>query len=397
MKRAEVRKYTIGTAEYVVLHARWSHSRGRTPSATLPQEGNPRLALREATRTACFPGNINLILTSEREMTVRDGDKPVASIKLDYERHMREVVLHAETSDEIQLSVLRVVVSHVHKYVRRLSTPEINSLDREALTKEIKAVGIDISTALYKNAEEAIDAALKKAGIAGLRYSEVQKYHVSDDRLTLEFSVKKPDSFVFWKSESRPTGGNWDLNVVPSYHPVMNEWQEVGLVNGATDYYIRGNAVQKIYCPHDARVGEKRPFGSSWDHVKHPSRAEGQDMQLEVNTTKMRSAEGVNELAKVLRASLGLDKQYVAISGGFLPPMKCPNNRLLEIKQRSPWKKADHSGHGHVARGSEAHCVWAHRTLESEGFLDQSYVPSWFKQEGWLRIYEGAVVEAGLY
>lgn len=323
--------------------------------------------------------------------------KPVAEVHRDYKGHINEVMLHADASDELQTLVLRSLVLYVHQYVMKLSPEQIVGLDRAGLEKQLKALGIDVSVAFYKDVQEAIDAAIKKVGVPSLRYAPVQTHTTSNDKLRLEFTVEEPNSFTFWKSESRPQG-NDDLHIVPSYHPAMNGWKEVGLVNGDTDYYIRGKTVAHFYCPTEAQTGKDLQYkSSSWGHLKHPFRAEGQDMQLEVDTTKMRSTEGVDELAEVLRASLGLDKTYVAISGGFQPPMKCPNNRLLEIKRKSPYPRADHSGRGHVARGSESHCVWAYRTLLEEGVLDKSYVPAWFKQEGWLEIYEGAAVEPGVY
>jgi hypothetical protein len=57
MNRNQLRQYRPGTAEYVVLHAAWSRTRGRAPSATLPFEQNPRRALRRAERLAYFPKN----------------------------------------------------------------------------------------------------------------------------------------------------------------------------------------------------------------------------------------------------------------------------------------------------------------------------------------------------
>jgi len=105
-------------------------------------------------------------------------------------------------------------------------------------------------------------------------------------------------------------------------------------------------------------------------------------------TTKMRSAEGVEELVRLLRASLGIDQRtYVEISGGFRAPMKCAHNRLIELHRQS----------GNVARGSEQHCVWTYRTLQAEGVLNHAFVPRWFIREGWLDIYKGAEVQPGLY
>ena len=78
-----------------------------------------------------------------------------------------------------------------------------------------------------------------------------------------------------------------------------------------------------------------------------------------------------------------------------MPPLRCPHNQLVDTGIKSPWPEAA-SGE-HLARGSEAHCVWAHRVLSQEDKLDGAFIPRWLKQEGWLKIYEGAKIEWGLY
>lgn len=57
MKRSFVSKCSIGTPEYVVLHARWQRSRGRNPSASFIGCCNPKKALALAERMAYFPVN----------------------------------------------------------------------------------------------------------------------------------------------------------------------------------------------------------------------------------------------------------------------------------------------------------------------------------------------------
>jgi hypothetical protein len=322
----------------------------------------------------------------------------VAEVHRDFQGHMHDVMLYADAAPELHTTVLRSVVLYVHQYVRRLSPADITGLSHDDLVKEINAIGIGISTALYPSVEAAIDVAIQKASVPGLSYKAVNTTRGLSDSLRLELKVRKPNRFIFWKSESRPSRDYEGFHIVPAYHPVMNGWKEIGLVNGDTDYYIRGNAVGHFYCPKEAQVDGVESRGTSWSHVKHPFRAEGQDMQLEVDMTKMRSAEGVAELAQVIRASLGLDNTYVAISGGFRAPLESAHNRLVRTKRRSPYPQASSDPQrGHLARGSEDHCVWAYRTLEAEGALDKAFVPAWFKREGWLGIYEGAEVRPGIY
>jgi hypothetical protein len=327
-----------------------------------------------------------------------DGQATV-EVHRDYRGNINDLMFFADAApSEVHTAVLRSMVMYIHQYVRRLSAEDVARLSHDDLVKEIGAVGIGISLALYPSVEAAIDDAIQKVGVSGLSYTVVNdRRSLIGNTIRLELRVEQSNRFTFWKSEWKPSHDD-GLHIIPSYHPALNGWEEVGMINGDTDYLIRGKTVEHFYCPTEAQTGSDVQFkGSSWSHVKHPFRADGQDMQLEVDTTTIRSHEGVEELAKILRASLNLDKTYVAINGGFRPPMKCPNNRLLELRRQSPWPKANYSNQGHVARGSENHCVWAHRTLQEEGVLAESYIPSWFIPEGWLGIYEGAEIRPGIY
>lgn len=362
-----------------------------------------------------------------RVWNISKGKKPVAEIHLDYWDQVDEIVLYADSSDDVQLSVLRLAASHVKQFVKNRRAPamgglmvakyrnndltafdsrrlmdfglipeEIQKLDHETIVKELRPIQVDVIVAIHKTADEALQAAIFQVDHPSLRYHLIPQRVIFDNEIGLQFTVAKPDRFIFWKSEWRP--GVSDLHIVPSYHPVMNGWEAVGMVNGSTDAYIRGNAVRSIYCPKASQSDRHdRNFGSSWNHVKHPFCATGRSMSARLITTKLRSREGVEELVELLSAALGQSKRYVEISGGFRAPMKCAHNRLLELGQRSPWPQADHTGRGHVARGSEQHCVWAYRTLEAEGALEKARVPSWFLEEGGLNIYEGAEVHPTLF
>lgn len=372
---------------------------------------------------------MSLKLQQEDRVWIVSKDNPVAEIHLDYCDQVDEVVLYADSSDEIQLQVLRLVASHAQQFVKNRTVPamggimvaerrnynlttadshrlmnfglipeQIQKLDRETIVKKLRPLRVDVTVAIHKTANEAIQAAVFQVGVPSLRYGLIPQRMAFDNEIALRFTVAKPERFTFWKCESVPTGEGWDLHVVPSYHPVMNGWEAVGMVNGATDAYIRGNAVRSIYCPKAAQSDRHgRNFGTSWNHVKHPFYAVGRSMSVRVITRKMRSREGVEELTKILRAALGQGNKYVEISGGFRAPMKCAHNRLLELNRRSPYPQANYSRTGHVTRGSEEHCVWAYRTLKAEGTLEKSHVPAWFIKEGWLKIYEGAEVHPTLF
>lgn len=364
-----------------------------------------------------------------RVWIIYKGKTPVAEIHLDYSEQVDEIVLYADSSDDIQLQVLRLAASHAQQFVKnrrvpamgglmvaeyhenRLTTsdsyrlmdfgliPEkIQQLDRETIVRELRHLQVDVIVAIHKTTDEAIKAAVFQVGVPNLQYSLVPQRVIFENEMTLRFTVTKPNHFIFWNSQSVPTVKSWDLHVVPSYHPVMNGWKAVGMVNGATDAYIGHQAVRSIYCPKAAQANRHGSnFGTSWNHVRHPFYAVGREMVIRLISTKLRSAIGMEELTKLLRAALSLDKEYVEISGGFRAPMKCAHNRLNEIGRRSPWPEARNPREGHVARGSEEHCVWAYRILKEEGTLEKSHVPSWFITEDWLGVYEGAEVRHGLF
>ncbi|KKR37739.1 MAG: hypothetical protein UT69_C0002G0001, partial [Candidatus Yanofskybacteria bacterium GW2011_GWE1_40_10] len=274
---------------------------------------------------------------------------------------------------------------------------EIQEMNRETLTRGLRELHISVFAAVHRRAEDAISAAIEQVGVAGLKYEVIPQRMIFDTELMVRFTVEEPNSFTFWHSQSRP-GGGFDLYIVPAYHPVMNGKESVGMVNGATDAYIRGNAVRSIYCPEDAQATDpSKNFGTSWNHVKHPFYATGRSMAVKLITTKVRSAESMEELTQLLRAALGLDNKYVDISGGFNAPLKCGYNRIVELGIRSPYPQAEYRRGGNITRGSEQHCVWSYRVLKEEGQLEKAYIPSWFIKEGWLKIYEGAEERHGLY
>ncbi len=370
--------------------------------------------------------SFNELELRDRIWTVSCGERPVAEIHLDYWHQVGDVVLYADTSPAMQLSVLRLAASHVQQYVKHRTTSafgglmvaehrdpsltaydsqrlmsslfleEGQTLDRETIEKEFRTLNIGVIVAVHRTAGEALQAVIAQVGRPGLQCRRMAHLTYTDNEIKLRFTVAKPDHFIFWKSEWKP--GVSDLHIVPGYHPVMNGGEAVGIVNGATDCYIRGNAVRSIYCPKAARSDRRsRSFGSTWNHVKHPFYAIGRSFSIALITTNIRSREGVKELVELLRGALGEGKRYVEISGGFRAPMKCAHNRLLETGKPSPYPRASRDGRGHVARGSEEHCVWAYRTLEKEGTLKQARVPDWFIREGWLGIYKGAEVRPTLF
>lgn len=359
-----------------------------------------------------------------------------AEIHLDHWEQTDQILIAADAAEEVVLDTLRLAASHVRQYARNrrvaafgglmvaeygnhnlteadsdkamdfdLIDDEIRALDRETIEKELDRLDIEVLTFIQPVAEYGLMMAMDilRVDCPALTYDILPQRSCLNDRIRVKLTIRRPSNqnFTFWKDESRPRPGQgFDLHVVPSYHPVMYDKREVGLINGATDCLIRGKAVRCIYAPEEARTVEEN-FGGSWNRVNHPFYATGTIVELGLIGNYMRTEDGVKRFVEVVRGMLGLDNTYVAVSGGFNPPLKCAHNRLLELGQldNSPWPRAPrpYQSGKHVARGSEAHCVWAHRVLTEEGVIDDSYVPQWLYSEGWLGLYETAEVQHGLY
>jgi hypothetical protein len=216
--------------------------------------------------------------------------------------------------------------------------------------------------------------------------------------LIVDFTVEEPEAFIFWRNALVPDHRAWDLYVIPAYHPVMNGRVCFGSVNGDTDEYINRKVITHIYCPNDAKALQTKIAISSWGHVNHPFRASGKTFSASLNKRVLLSNAGELELSKVLRAALNLDNSYIQVIGGFHAPLRCAHNRLLDTGRRSPWPNAVYNGmNSFIVRGSEQHCVWTHMVLTEEGEIEKAYIPSWFMEEGWLEIYQGAEVSHELY
>jgi len=327
-------------------------------------------------------------------LSVYENDNVVGLIILSHKGQTESVVLAGGSSTETRRQILDLVASkgdgiwkdeELSDALKSISE-EIRQLDLGSVTKRINSARQQIITAIYQTLGSALDAALAKANVPGLSYEISDTQSPYDDSVLIRFSVKEPQHFKFWKSLDHPNKDPWQLHLVPHYHPVMNGWQSAGSLNGDTDAFITGETIRGIRCPKDARRGSVRYSFGSWDKTKHPFYASGNSVEIQIMSLRIISAEGVNQLASVLRASLELDNEYISIIGGFSAPLPSPNNRLLQLKRQSPRQGQDDPR----PRGSEADCVWAHRILTQEGCIDRASIPDWFYKENWLEIYATA-------
>ncbi len=130
--------------------------------------------------------------------------------------------------------------------------------------------------------------------------------------------------------------------------------------------------------------------------MRHPFYATGRSLGITVDRVHMRTEEGLRELVRFLRGALSLQQKYVTVISGFTAPLPTMFSRLRELNRESPWPEASNTRGGHIARGCENSCVWQYRTLEAEGQLQGSRIPSWFTPEGWLDIYDGVEIDHGI-
>jgi len=209
----------------------------------------------------------------------------------------------------------------------------------------------------------------------------------------VHFQVRGDQTFCFWKGVSNPNRPEFDLgnclHLIPVYHPIVAGAKAICAVNGYTGALIgqKNGRVNSLDCPIQAAVSQAN---YAWLRMKHPFKAEGDSFTAFWPPKHQLSDQDQAGLFGLLVAALNLDNSFVDIGGGFQPPLDYPSRVLEEKKIDSPYpgKRPDFP-----ARGSEHSCVWEYLVLKREGVLEESFVPTWFLQEGWLDIYEGYIPE----
>ena len=349
----------------------------------------------------------------------------VATICLDHQRQIDQVLISADATEEQELEVLHLVASHVRAYpysrheprfesIGFQNTPiprleysdsdramdfgkiedDIRTLGRDEIIRVMRRSQVEIITVIHPSAQVGIEKAIQAVS----EQVPVSWEFCSDDAgfsgRRIMVQTRAPHSFTFWNKVDVPNGPD-GMQLIPNYHPVWQRGTEVGMINGDTDAVCGGKVVRMIYAPKQAQT-VLGAAGSSWKRVDHPFRVTGESFELTVGEGWMRSQTGVDKLIEILLAALGIGDRYLTVNGGFLPPLKYPSNRLNEIGRGNDSPYPDASSKINC-RGTEAHCVWAHRVLTEEGVLENSYVPKWFIEEDWLGIYADAEVSAELY
>ncbi len=350
------------------------------------------------------------------------GDDVVGEIFIDHLNQVDIILVREGVSSEVELDVLRFALAHALQFAHDLILPYINGvkikcphdrndsfslwgsiplslnkLNHEEILLYLKDMRIGIHKVSHPDVRSALIEGLAQAKVLGLHctmFESLEGFYLGN-AMDLRLRVKKPYRFEFWMAQTSVRDN--DLHITPHYHPVMAGKQYSFLINGDTDYCCSSSVIRTLKAPWASRVRMGRQF-NTWTHVKHPYFAVGRTLDLSVSMVHIRTKEGVVEFVNFIRTALGLSDTYVGVSGGFRPPLESPHNRVVRTGGVSPYQQnpENHLGRD-LARGSEGHCVWAHRVLLKEGVFEKAHVPRWFYREGWVELYKGAEVRHGQY
>jgi hypothetical protein len=268
-------------------------------------------------------------------------------------------------------------------------------LDKAERIAHLKLFEIEVIEAAFSSINDIMLAAKEKLGEhgEGLGCSIKETKTFGGDQMV---TITSPRDFVFWKEEWKPRAGedSIDLRIVPGFHPCMERGgKRTILVNGDNAWTIQGVGLRYVYPPQGSQAAGDVQSMSSWAHMQNPFSARGNEFTVTVDGDTIRTKEGAEALFNLLRGTFEIDGAWVGVSGGFRAPFQSAHNRIASLGIPSPYPRAKPGGI--LARGSEAHCVWAYYHLLADDRLKDAYIPKWFIDEGWLNIYEGVEVKPG--
>ncbi len=412
MKKSQVNVFDKGTPDYVIAHAVRQQKRGRRPSMAFLGERNPEKALALAKR---FKGcNMVVSQDGEKQWKVTFNGAIAAQIHMDYQNQADKVVLMNDDK-RCQRFVKELVLSHAVQFVMQRGpmpaallrvVPEraleeytcenlisFGKIPSSIFAMSDKTLGsylsqfVTVVEGKYSSPEQMLTCLLmeiyeKKGILLGIR--DAQWSRMDDGHIVATFEIKSEQTFKVWNGNDASNM----FHFVAPYHPSRNGKKSVCLINGSTDYYIRGSeaGIRRVLSPEESRpVKEGLFLSSTWSKINHPFYAEGKTLGIEFSAVLCMSKTGYQTLYELLLAAMNQDNLFVAVSGGFGSPYDYAQNVLSRKGIRSPAGKQG----AHEVRGSEEDCVWEHEVLKSEGVLDKSVAPDWFYHEGWLKIFEG--------
>lgn len=410
MKRSQVNEFHVGTPEYVIAHAALQQKKGRNPSVIFRNETNPRKAL--AFAKWINTNSVMVAKVKEDQWSVFLNGTSSALIHLDYQKKINKILFLSEDvyfqrlvkelafsyalqfvvprqnfpEEFLKLVPTRGLVKHSSESLMDFKKiPEgVTAMDDKDLkdnlalfVRVVKGMFPDIASMLY----HLLMDIHRKTGITITIKNGEWSYN---DEIAITFEVESGQLFKIWKN-AEGHDDSWRLHFTPSYHPVLNGKEHVGMINGCTDAYISGrDYIDSVYSPDELAKSMDNFLITGWANAKHPFYAEGKTLKVRFSSILCMTKEGYDKLSELLIASLNQENKYISVSGGFNPPYDHPQNVLNKKGLSSPVIKQFGSSE---IRGSEHYCVWEHQTLKEEGVLNGSIAPDWFYKEGWLNIY----------
>lgn len=326
----------------------------------------------------------------EVDWDVYVGNKMVARLLVDPNRYIKTVALFSTASPREQLSVLRFVSFHLFDYLYsskssfyQLDLERKGIFDRDVLITTLKDYEVDVIVMSHSQ-EEAIQSLSTGIEIP----VEISIIKQNPDSITLHMKVKPPYGFTFWKHVL--LSEYFEADVIPPYHPARKIQWPFCIIEGQSDYVKGGDhpTLMRVTSPLESRAFSDN-HRRSWDYINHPFYAKGYQITMEVDAHYFLSEAGIADVLKFLRIALGLDQDnYIIVSSGFNPPIRDPQSQLSALgldktETAAICKKA-------TSLENVAPNIWAYRDLTQEGVIDQSFVPSWLDQEGWLDYYSPA-------
>jgi hypothetical protein len=295
---------------------------------------------------------VQLASNSQRIWEITSHSRLIGRFGMDYMAQIDEVILYPGISELELERVLQLAASHATGYIvdrRRSSSldesppqviseveskyimtglvpPQITSMDAQQLERELQTLDVTIIHAKVDTVDQALTAIVADQRLTNFNITyKLGPVNATRDLLEVLFSVEAPSQFCAWHNVGKPSRDDYDLNIVPAYHPdraddKTSQW----LLNGSTDALIRGEVVRYVYCPD--RIPSSRDIFSTWDKVNHPFYAKGSSILLALSPTKILSQEGIDEVLSVLMSLLELEGTYFSVSGGFRGPLDLPHN-----------------------------------------------------------------------
>lgn len=307
----------------------------------------------------------------------RSNGEELARVFVPFKR-VERIIFYGEVLPEERRHIL-------HQVADAIGISKVNEeSDVDTLLGFLNIKGVGVYQNKHKDINSAFAAVVSRFNNQ-IAIEQVEAMGIFPTGINIKINSLSDESFMFWNCITS-TGPENDLHITPNYHPGNKGYKHNYFINGHTNAVCGNNVIESSYCPAESvRPGERQ----SWDYVNHPYYAKCKSFEIRIDEDLLLTDCGEQDLVNLISSAYMRNNSYVAISGGFDAPFISAHNLICELDIESPyWKSDEKHSRDHYARGSEEHCVWAYRTLEKEGELENARIPKWFLEEGWLSLYK---------